>query len=243
VTRPHRVVVSWSGGKDSAWLLHELRQRRDVEVVGLLTTLERGAAEDAPVVQAHEMAATWIEAQAAAAQLPIRMVELPREPSNDAYGDLVGAALRAARSELGAEVVAFGDLFLEDVRRWREGQAKKHGLAPAFPLFGRDTSKLARAMIAAGQRAVVVALDTTRLPRALLGRDYDEELLSVLPDGIDPCGENGEFHTLVWRSPAFAGEVPTTTHPTIEAVVDGRGGLAFAHPAAPTGPRGQPTIW
>lgn len=236
MSKRHRVLLSWSTGKDSAWLLHELRRRADVEVVGLLTTVE---AED--TVAYHRMPVEWLHAQAAAAGLPLRKVELPRDCPDDLYRERMGGAFQQARQELGAAAVAFGDLHLADLRRWREEHAGRSGLAPLFPLWGQNTRTLAQRMIDGGQEAMVIAVDTERLPAALAGRAFDRELLDVLPDGIDACGENGEFHTLVWKSPAFTDVCTTRRAEVARTTLEGT--MAYAIPEPPSGVKPAVATW
>jgi uncharacterized protein (TIGR00290 family) len=201
VRRP--VLLSWSGGKDCALALHELRRSPDFEVVGLLTTFLEG--EDRTVM--HRVRRELIERQAESAGLPLRPVPLPPEPSNPIYEARVGAALEEARRE-GIRHVAFGDLFLEDIRAWRERQMAALGFEPVFPVWDRDTASLARRFLALGFRAILVCVDTAALDAAFAGRSFDEELLRDLPPGVDPCGENGELHTFVHDGPVFRQPVP-----------------------------------
>ena len=193
-----RTLLSWSSGKDSAWALHVLRKRADVEVVGLLTTLN--VAFDR--VAMHGVRRALVEAQAVAAGLPLRVVSIPWPCSNEEYALAMGRAMAQARDE-GVAAVAFGDLFLEDVRRYREEQLAGTGIAPLFPLWAQPTERLAAEMLASGLRAIVACADPRAVPAALAGREYDQALLEALPPGVDPCGEKGEFHTFVWDGPMF----------------------------------------
>lgn len=195
-----QVLLAWSGGKDAAWTLHALRQRGGVEVVGLLTTLTAG--HDRASMQGIRREV--IEAQARAAGLPLLTATIPAACTNDAYD----AAMAAALAEAGARwpalrAVAFGDLFLEDIRAYRVERLARIGWEALTPLFGSDTAALAREMQAGGLRASLCCVDTTRLDAAFAGRDFDEALLRELPPGVDPCGENGEFHTCVQAGPMF----------------------------------------
>ncbi len=196
-----RVLLSWSSGKDCAWTLHVLRSQPDVEIVGLLTTLN----EAADRVAMHAVRRELLEAQAAAAGLPLWPVLLPWPCPNEVYEARMSAALEQARSE-GVTHTAFGDLFLEDVRDYRIDKLAGTGIEPLFPLFGTpaDTPPLARQMIDAGVRAVLTAVDPKQLPERFVGRSYDDELLAELPEGVDPCGERGEFHTFCYAGPMFA---------------------------------------
>ncbi len=193
-----RVLLSWSSGKDSAWTLHVLRQQGDVEIVGLLTTLN----SEFDRVAMHSTRRTVLEAQARAAGVPLWTVPLPWPCSNDDYEQRMREVCDRAVSE-GVNAIAFGDLFLQDIREYRETQLKPTGLEPLFPLWELPTATLARDMIASGLRAKLTCVDTKQLAGAFVGRDFDAALLQDLPTGIDPCGERGEFHTCVYAGPMF----------------------------------------
>jgi uncharacterized protein (TIGR00290 family) len=199
-----RVLLSWSSGKDSAWSLQVLRQQPNVEVVGLLTTFN----EMAERVSMHAVRRSLVEAQAAAAQLPLWQVPLPFPCSNAEYEDSMGVVIGRAREE-GVTHMAFGDLFLEDVREYRIRMLSKSGIEPLFPLWcsATDTSALARKMLGDGLRAVLTCVDPKQLPESFAGRAYDAALLSDLPPAVDPCGERGEFHTFCYAGPMFASEI------------------------------------
>ena len=205
-----RILLSWSSGKDSAWSLHVLRQRGEHEVVGLLTTFN----EEADRVAMHAVRRELVERQAAAAGLPLWAVALPWPCSNEQYELLMAEACAKAVAE-GIEGVAFGDLFLEDVRAYRERQLKGTGLAPVFPVWGLPTRALAEEMIAGGTRAKLTCVDTGKLDRSFVGREFDEELLSALPEGVDACGERGEFHSFVYAGPMLDAVVPVTVGETV----------------------------
>jgi uncharacterized protein (TIGR00290 family) len=194
VTR--RALVSWSGGKDAAYALHVLRDDRDVEVVGLLSTV-RASDGRMPI---HEVPSELLEAQAAALGLPLTLLPLPAPCPNETYI----AALRQALAAAAVDAIAFGDLFLTEIRAFREDLLAGTGVVPFFPLWGQETSALAREIVASGVRSVVVAVDTTQLDAGFAGRAFDDELLDELPDGVDACAENGELHTFVWDAPGFA---------------------------------------
>lgn len=194
-----RVLLSWSSGKDCAWALHLLRRQPDVEVVALLTTLNTAFDR----VAMHGTRRTVLEAQADAAGLPLWSVPLPWPCSNEIYEARMAEACQRARAEK-IDAVAFGDLFLRDVRAYRENQLKDTGLAPLFPLWDIPTDVLARDMIAGGLKAKLVCADSRQLPAAFAGRDFDADLLGELPASVDPCGERGEFHSCVYAGPMFA---------------------------------------
>jgi len=198
-----RVLLSWSSGKDSAWTLHVLRQRDDVELVGLLTTLNRNFDR----VAMHGTRRSVLEAQASAAGLPLWDIPLPWPCSNEDYERSMRAACDLAVSEQ-VDAIAFGDLFLEDVRAYREAQLQPTGLNPLFPLWQLPTTELAREMIAGGLQAKLTCVDTKQLPAEFVGRDYDLSLLRELPAAVDPCGERGEFHTCVYAGPMFRHRIP-----------------------------------
>jgi uncharacterized protein (TIGR00290 family) len=198
-----RILLSWSSGKDSAWSLHVLRQRGEYEVVGLLTTFN----EEAGRVAMHAVRRELVERQAAATGLPLWAVPLPWPCSNEQYESLMARACARAVAER-IEGIAFGDLFLEDVRVYREKQMKDSGLRPIFPVWGMPTRALAEEMIACGTRAKLTCIDTGKLARSFAGREFDDALLSDLPAGVDPCGERGEFHSFVYAGPMLNSVVP-----------------------------------
>ena len=191
------VVVAWSGGKDCAVALRELRAD-GVDVEALFTTVNRRYDRSTM----HGVRRVLHERQADALGLPLDVVELPAEPSNEAYEEAMARRLNAYR-ERGVEAVAFADLFLEDVRAYREDRLAGTGLAGRWPLWGRDTGELARAFLDAGFRALVVAADADVFGPSAAGRPYDEAFLADLPPGVDPCGERGAFHTFVTDGPGF----------------------------------------
>jgi len=212
------VLMSWSSGKDSAWALHLLRQQADVEVVGLLTTLN----SEFQRVAMHGVRRSVLEAQAAAAKLPVWTVPLPWPCSNEVYEQLMSEVCTRAVEEK-IDAVGFGDLFLPDVRAYRERQLEPTGLEPLFPLWEIPTAALAREMIAGGLRAKLACVDTKQLAGSFAGREFDAALLDVLPPEIDPCGERGEFHTCGYGGPMFTGPL------AIEAgEIVNRDGFVFA---------------
>jgi uncharacterized protein (TIGR00290 family) len=203
--------VSWSSGKDSAWMVHMLRGRGDVEIGALLTTVNA----DAGRVAMHAVRVELLEAQANALGLPLWQIPIPSPCSNEVYERAMASAVRRAVDE-GYSQVAFGDLFLEDIRRYREERLRDSGLAPIFPLFGVDTTTLAREMIAAGLRARLTCVDPRALDKRFIGREFDEALLAELPPGVDPCGERGEFHTFAYAGPMFRQPIALETGVVVE---------------------------
>jgi uncharacterized protein (TIGR00290 family) len=206
-----KTLVSWSSGKDSAWLVHVLGSQTDVEIGALMTTIN----EPAQRVAMHAVRVELLEAQAAALGLPLWTTPIPSPCPNEAYESAMAGAVARAVSE-GFTHVAFGDLFLEDVRRYREERLAGTGLTPIFPLFGADTAALAREMIGGGLRARITCLNPKLLDRSFAGREFDAALLADLPPEIDPCGERGEFHTCSYDGPMFRHAVPIETGITIE---------------------------
>jgi uncharacterized protein (TIGR00290 family) len=194
-----KILLSWSSGKDSAWALHLLNRDRHGAVAALLTTMNSAVDR----VTMHGVRRDVLEAQAAAARLPLWTVPLPDPCSNADYEGAMADVVRRAAGE-GFTHVAFGDLFLEDVRRYREERLAGSGLEPMFPLWGLPTPDLANAMIDGGLRAKIACVDTRVLPPAFAGREFDRSLLGDLPPDVDPCGENGEFHTCTYDGPMLA---------------------------------------
>ena len=194
-----KILLSWSSGKDSAWALHRLRQTHPGAVAGLLTTMNESAGR----VAMHAVRESLVRAQAEAAGLPLHLVRIPSPCPNEIYEERMAALLHDARAE-GYTHVAFGDLFLEDVRRYREDRMRGSGLAPLFPLWGMPTRALADEMIGAGLRAYLTCVDPRRIDASFAGRAFDHALLADLPADVDPCGEHGEFHSFVWGGPMFA---------------------------------------
>jgi len=206
-----KCLISWSSGKDSAWMLHVLRQRGGMEIGALLTTVNA----EAQRVAMHAVRVEVLQAQAAALGLPLWQLPIPSPCPNEVYERAMAGAVQRAVGG-GFTHVAFGDLFLEDIRRYREERLAATGLTPLFPLFGADTTALAREMIAGGLRARITCLDPKVLDRAFAGREFDAAFLSDLPPTVDPCGERGEFHTCAYDGPMFTGPVPIDTGVTLE---------------------------
>jgi uncharacterized protein (TIGR00290 family) len=213
-----RVLLSWSSGKDSAWALHILRRQPGIEVVGLLSTLN----DEFQRVAMHGTRRSVLEAQAEAAQLPLWVVPLPWPCSNEVYEQLMSeVCVRAIREKIDA--MAFGDLFLAEIRAYREKQLQPTGIEPLFPLWEIPTNILAREMIAGGLRAKVVCVDPRKLPSSFAGRDFDAALLDDLPPEIDPCAERGEFHTCAYAGPMFHSPIHLEAGEVVE-----RDGFVFA---------------
>ena len=198
-----KVLLSWSSGKDSAWTLHILQQQGKYEIAGLITTIN--SAFDR--VAMHSSRRQLVEMQAQAARLPLIAVLLPWPCSNADYEWAMKKVCDEAVAQ-GVEAIAFGDLFLEDIRAYREKQLKDTGLEPLFPIWQIRTDELAREMIRGGLKARLVCIDPKKLEPEFAGRDFDEQLLRDLPAGVDPCGENGEFHSFVYAGPMFDREIP-----------------------------------
>lgn len=198
--RRAQALLSWSGGKDAAWALHVLRQRADIEVVGLLTTISESTGR----VAMQGLRVDVLRAQAAATGLPLIEARLPEHAGNTVYETVFADALATARARWPhVATIAFGDLFLADIRAWREALCARLGWSALFPLFGADTAALARTMQAGGLCARLCSVDITQLSAGYAGLAFDAQLLEALPATVDPCGERGEFHTCVSDGPMF----------------------------------------
>jgi uncharacterized protein (TIGR00290 family) len=209
-----KCIVSWSSGKDSAWMVHVLRQRSDVQIAGILTTIN----EPAQRVAMHAVRVELLQAQADALGLPLWMLPIPSPCPNEVYEQVMADAVRRAVAE-GFTQMAFGDLFLQDIRRYREERLAGTGLTPLLPLFHDDdtaTAALAREMIAAGLGARITCVDPLQLDRRFAGREFDAALLDDLPASVDPCGERGEFHSFAYKGPMFSREIQIATGVTVE---------------------------
>jgi uncharacterized protein (TIGR00290 family) len=209
-----KMLVSWSTGKDSAWLVHVLRQRGDVEIGALLTTIN----ESAQRVAMHAVRVDVLRAQAESIGAPLWIVPIPSPCANAVYEAAMAETVSRAVRE-GFTHAAFGDLFLDDIRRYREERLSGSGLTPLFPLFDSEptwTSRLAREMIAAGVKARITCLNPKRLDARFAGREFDAVLLDELPASVDPCAERGEFHTCAYDGPMFGGPIPVETGITVE---------------------------
>jgi uncharacterized protein (TIGR00290 family) len=210
--------LAWSSGKDSAWALHSVRQEHEFDVVALLTTVNRTHER----VAMHAVRESLLEIQAAAAGLPLVKVPIPSPCSNEVYEHAMSEAMTQARAE-GVLHVIFGDLFLQDIRSYREKQLSRCGMTPVFPLWGRDTRQLAEDMVAGGLSAFLTCVDPRQLDRTFAGQRFDADLLAALPRNVDPCGENGEFHTFANAGPMFHSGVEVTVGEIVE-----RDGFVFA---------------
>jgi uncharacterized protein (TIGR00290 family) len=213
-----KTLLSWSTGKDSAWTLYTLRQNRKTEVVGLLTTINQVYER----VAMHAVRLKLLQAQAEAAGLPLLLINIPYPCSNQEYEAAMYKAINQAK-EQGVEEIAFGDLFLQDIRAYREAKMEGTGINPTFPIWGIDTKLLAKEIINSGLRAVVTCVDPKKLDRSFAGREYNQNFLNDLPEGIDPCGEHGEFHTFAYDGPMFKSPVLIEVGEIVE-----RDGFIFA---------------
>jgi uncharacterized protein (TIGR00290 family) len=210
-TSKTKILLSWSSGKDSAWALHLLRQQSQCEIAGLVTTFNRAFDR----VAMHSTRRTLVEMQAKAAGLPLFAIPLPWPCSNQVYEEIMKVFCAQVVAQ-GVTAMAFGDLFLEDIRAYRERQLQGTGLEPLFPVWQIPTDRLAREMIDAGLRAKLVCVDPKKLSPEFAGRDFDHQLLADLPAGVDPCGENGEFHSFVYSGPMFDREIPVVAGERVE---------------------------
>ncbi len=213
-----KALIAWSSGKDSAWALHETRRRGEFDIIGALTTVTDAFAR----VSMHGVREELLRAQLDAAGLPAIIVRIPYPCPNDIYEREMAKAMNDAKAR-GVTHVIFGDLFLEDIRAYREAKLKDVGLTPVFPLWLKPTADLAREMIAAGVEAHLSVVDLKKLPAAFAGRRFDDALLDDFPASTDPCGENGEFHSFVSAGPMLAQKIAVSVGETVE-----REGFAFA---------------
>jgi uncharacterized protein (TIGR00290 family) len=213
-----KVLLSWSSGKDSVWALHLLRQQPDIEVAALLTSFNSAADR----VAMHAVPRALVDTQASRTGIPQWSVDLPWPCSNAQYEERMRGVCQRALAE-GITAIAFGDLFLQDIRDYRERQLQGTGLEPLFPVWEIPTTKLARDMIAAGVKAKITCVDPAQVDRTFAGRDFDQALLDSLPPGVDPCGENGEFHTFVYDAPVFSSPIAVSMGEIVE-----RDGFVFA---------------
>ncbi|MBY0532455.1 MAG: adenine nucleotide alpha hydrolase [Xanthobacteraceae bacterium] len=213
-----KTLIAWSSGKDSAWAFHQARLSGEFEIVGALTTITGNFDR----VSMHGVRRDVLDAQLKAAGLPLVPVTIPFPCPNEIYEARMGEAVKTAHTA-GVTKIIFGDLFLEDIRAYREEKLRGTGIEPVFPLWKIPTDKLAQEMIAGGLKARVVTLDPKKIPRELAGAWFDEKLLAALPGGVDPCAENGEFHTCVLGGPMFEKDLEAKTGEVTE-----RDGFVFA---------------
>jgi len=195
---PKKTLLSWSSGKDSAWALHRLRAVSDVEVVGLMTTVNQVHQR----VAIHAVRLELLQRQAEALGLPLQVIDLPSPCTNSQYEEAMEKFVDESKRR-GIECMAFGDLFLADIKEYREKKLAGTGITPLFPLWQAPTNRLAKEMIAAGLRAVITCVDPQQLPLSFAGREFNEQFLADLPKHVDPCGERGEFHTFAFDGPMF----------------------------------------
>lgn len=198
-TSTPKALLSWSSGKDSALALHEIRKSGEYEIVALLTTLT----EDYDRVSMHGVRRDLLEEQSRSIGLPLEIVLIHKNAANDEYEQQMGRTLERCRSQ-GVNSVVFGDIFLADIRKYREQNLAKAGMQAVFPLWNQDTRKLIRNLLDAGFRAITTCVDTQVLGPEFAGREIDDRFIASLPEGIDPCGENGEFHSFVYQGPIFS---------------------------------------
>lgn len=216
--RMKKTLLSWSSGKDSAWTLYKLQQRSDVELLGLVTTVNQTHQR----VAMHAVRLVLLKQQAAAANLPLHIINIPHPCSNENYNQAMDGFFDSIQ-QIGATHMAFGDLFLEDIRQYREENLKGTGLTPMFPLWLEPTEKLAQKMIDAGLKTRITCIDPNKLSANFAGREFNQQFLDDLPDGIDPCGENGEFHSFTYAGPMFKKPINISAGDVVE-----REGFIFA---------------
>ncbi len=215
---PRKTLLAWSSGKDSAWALHVLRQDPEFEVTGLFTTVNEAFNR----VAMHAVRVELLMKQAQCAGLPMEVIPIPYPCTNQDYEHRMGVFIEKAKAK-DIECMAFGDLFLENVRQYREEKLFGTGIDPVFPLWGTPTEKLCKQIMRAGVKAVVTCIDPKWIPEECIGRTYDESFLQLLPDTVDPCGENGEFHTFAFAGPMFNSPLTITVGETVH-----RDGFIFA---------------
>jgi uncharacterized protein (TIGR00290 family) len=205
-----KTLLSWSSGKDSAWALHILRQQPDIDVVGLFCTIN----QEVERVVMHAVRIELIYRQSQNVGLPIRLIPIPRPCSDSEYGTIMKNFVEQAKQQ-GIECFAFGDLFLKDVRMYREANLAASGITPIFPLWGMPTEKLSKEMVNSGLRAIITCVDPMHLSADFAGQEYGESFLERIPANVDPCGENGEFHSFAYDGPMFKKPVNITIGETV----------------------------
>jgi uncharacterized protein (TIGR00290 family) len=213
-----KTLLSWSSGKDSAWTLYQLQQDQDIELLGLVTTVNQTHQR----VAMHAVRVELLKQQAAAADLPLYIIPIPSPCSNNEYNRAMSAFFESIE-KLGATHMAFGDLFLEDIRQYRIDNLKPTGIEPLFPLWLKPTDQLAQQMLAAGLKTHITCIDPKQLPASFVGRDFNQQFLDDLPIGVDPCGENGEFHSFAYAGPMFKYSIGVLLGEVVE-----RDGFVFA---------------
>lgn len=197
-----RILMSWSSGKDSAWALHKLQQDPNVELAGLFCTINKAFDR----VAMHGVRVELLQKQAECLGLPLEIIEIPYPCSNAEYEKIMGQYVEKAKSNK-IEYFAFGDLFLEDIRNYRVEKLKDSGITAVFPIWGIPTDKLSQEMVNSGLRTVITCINPRQIPQEFVGREYDEDFLNALPESVDPCGENGEFHSFVFDGPMFRNKI------------------------------------
>ena len=212
-----RTLLSWSSGKDIAWALYVLRQQSEIDIVGLFTTVN----QEFKRVAMHAVRNELVQQQAESVGLPIQLIPIPYPCTNAKY-DTIMAAFIAQVKKQGIDCIAFGDLYLEDIRKYREKNLEGTGITPIFPLWGKDTEMLSKEMVKHGLRAIVTCIDPKIMPSALAGKEYNALFLELVPASVDPCGENGEFHSFAFDGPMFKSAINIEVGETVS-----RDGLLF----------------
>ena len=213
-----KTLLSWSSGKDSAWTLYQLQQDKNIELAGLVTTVNQTHQR----VAMHAVRVALLKQQAAAANLPLYIIPIPHPCSNDAYNQAMLSFFESIEG-LGVTHMAFGDLYLDDIRQYRIENLKSTGLEPLFPLWLKPTDQLAQEMLAGGLKTRITCVDPKQLPASFAGRDFNQQFLDDLPAGVDPCGENGEFHSFAYAGPMFKHAINISLGEVVE-----RDGFVFA---------------
>ena len=213
-----KTLLSWSSGKDSAWTLYQLQQDDDIELVGLVTTVNATHQR----VAMHAVRVELLKLQAQAAGLPLHIIDIPHPCSNELYNQAMDNFFVSIEGQ-GITHMAFGDLYLEDIRQYRVDNLKKTGLKPLFPLWLKPTDKLAQEMLAGGLKTHITCVDPKQLPSSFAGREFNQQFLDDLPEGVDPCGENGEFHSFAYAGPMFKNPIAISAGEIVE-----RDGFVFA---------------
>lgn len=206
-----KTLLSWSSGKDSAWALYQLKKMPDIDLVGLFSTYNQKFER----IAMHSTRLDLVKMQASEAGLPIELIPLPFPCSNEDYEKIMGDFIKSV-IERGITHIAFGDLFLEDIRQYRIDKLEGTGITPIFPIWGIPTNELSRTMIASGLRSQVTCIDPKQIPEEFAGQEYNSDFIESLPDSVDPCGENGEFHSFAFAGPMFKNHIPITVGETVK---------------------------